>query len=243
MLPSKLLVPSISSILTILTLISRCTQPLAPPPPLPRIYPLGTLSGLFRAAMTLRLMIADQEAKLSEDRHAAWTPQDVLVLQGGTWDSMCQGEMKLHLQHDVPAFISALVALRTSPATRDARVIYINLNAHAAGQSTTGWRNSWAQAAANAHVRRQLEEQAGSLRVRVIDQMGLTWPRHEASPDSNHWVRRRFTNDARTFAASAKPRGQRALTFPPKRAFCIGDAGMAIARVLRDEIETGVAPW
>ena len=79
--------------------------------------------------------------------------------------------------------------------------------------------------------------------MRVVDQLAPTWSRHEAAPDSNHWVRRRFSHDAKTYAASAKPRGPRAMTFPPKQAFCVGDAGMAIARALRDEVEAGVAPW
>ena len=202
------------------------------------------VTGLFRAAMTLRLMIYDQHTKYLNDKaKGAWTSSDVLVVQGGTWDSMCEGEMSAHFEHDVPAFLKALRELRTSPATRNARVIYLNLNAHAADQPTTGWRNSWAQAAANRYVQRALQKRADFYRVRVVDQLAQTWPRHEAAPDSNHWVRRRFSHDSKNYAASAKPRGPRAMTFPPKRAFCIGDAGMAIARALRDEIESGVAPW
>ena len=77
------------------------------------------------------------------------------------------------------------------------------------------------------------------LQVRVVDQMSATWPRHEAAPDSNHWVRRK---QKRRMVTQVTKRGPRAATFPPDHATCYGDAGMAVARALRDEIEGGGPP-
>ena len=176
---------------------------------------------------------------------APWDERDVLVVQGGTWDAMCERELRDHLDADVPAFVGALRAVRASDATRRARLIYVSNNAAAAKQTSTGWRNSWSHAAANAFVRRELLTHAAELgNVTIVDQLSFTWPRHEASPDFNHYVRKRF-NSARLNSRPARSRDGRApSSVPPadraQAAPCIGDAGMAVARALRDEIELGV---
>eukprot|EP00316_Scyphosphaera_apsteinii_P023293 CAMPEP_0119327862 /NCGR_PEP_ID=MMETSP1333-20130426/71862_1 /TAXON_ID=418940 /ORGANISM="Scyphosphaera apsteinii, Strain RCC1455" /LENGTH=581 /DNA_ID=CAMNT_0007336575 /DNA_START=169 /DNA_END=1914 /DNA_ORIENTATION=- len=192
--------------------------------------------GLYRTAMTLRLVVADQEAAVAQGIAHPWTEDDIVVAQGGTWDGMLHPNLRVHFEHDIPAFINALHALRSSAATRAARVIFVNVVAHAHDQATTGFRNSWAFAATNAHLRRLLQASASSLRVCISDQMGFTWPRDQASPDKNHFLRRRFKHQNLNHA----PKGSKDVswTAPPNSAFCIGDAGMAAARALRNEIKS-----
>ena len=179
--------------------------------------------GLFRVAMILRLMVADRVASAKP-----MGSNDVLVLQGGTWDSMAERSVDDHLEYDIPAFISALKAFRDSEFTKHARIIYITLPAVGAFHVTTGFRNTWAHAAANAMVLEALD--AAALNVSIVDY--LTWPRGTAAPDGAHFLRRRFSSPTWN-----RPPSWADWTTPPPGALCIGDAGIEMARALRDVIE------
>ena len=135
-------------------------------------------TGMFRAAMIMRLMLADLTSG-HVDAPRPWKPTDVLVIQGGTWDSMAEAALDEHVKHDVAAFIAVLRDLRAHDATRNVTIIYCTLPAVPAGQTTTGFRSSWAHAAANRIVVRALE--AAQVNVTVLDALALTWPRHDAS--------------------------------------------------------------
>lgn len=202
-------------------------------------------AGAFRAAMVLRLMIADAEAAAAADEAgrggALWDARDVLVVQGGTWDTMCFRTLDEHLTQDLPPLVDAVVALRASRVMRGARVLLLTLPAFPPTGSTTGCRNSWAHAAANAALRRRLEAAAATHRglmsgVTVLDQLGVTWPREHASPDNNHYVRRKFSVE-RYNAVGGHHAERRGYAVPRKDDLCIGDAGLAATRALVDEIE------
>ena len=85
------------------------------------------------------------------------------------------------------------------------------------------------------------------LDVRVIDGVAATLPRLEASIDGLHFLRRPF-HTTQMNIPKQYPKTN-AWTVPWDKEWkhrpttCLGDAGMVIARALRDEIEQGVSEF
>jgi hypothetical protein len=205
-----------------------CWQWKASAASLPRVCHT-TAAGLLRAAMTLRLMLADASVE------GAWplTRRNVIVLQGGSWDSMSVPSFRLYLEL-IGELVAAVRALRQSAATRNARIIYLGLFAIPSGSATTGVRSSWVHAAADAALRGALRDEG--LNVEVVEGLPATWPRDAASPDGIHFLRRRFRT------AKLNRNGEKKLdgfTFPPTGAACIGDAGWPIALELHRLLVNG----
>ena len=128
----------------------------------------------------------------------------------------------------------------------ECRLVWVNNCAHDPRERTTGVRNSWAHAAVNAYVTQLLSSaKHGHLHVEVIDALGVTWPREEASPDGVHYLRHRFRKPAHDPILNDK--GQRVrdglgFTAPPPgcangtAAECIGDAGWVVALALHAQL-------
>ena len=79
----------------------------------------GGGNGFFRAAMTLRLMIADAEAFVASGEAHPLSERNVLVVQESSWDLAAMPHLRLVLEH-IDEFISAVRALRASTATQGA---------------------------------------------------------------------------------------------------------------------------
>jgi hypothetical protein len=188
-----------------------------------------TAAGLLRGAMTLRLMLADA----SVEGARPLTRRNVIVVQGGSWDSMSVPSFRLYLKL-IGELVAAVRALRQSAATRNARIIYVGLFANPSGSVTTGVRSSWVHAAADGALRGALRDEG--LNVEVVEGLPATWPRDAASPDGIHFLRRRFRN------ARLNRNGEKKLdgfTFPPTGTPCIGDAGWPVALELHRLLVNG----
>ena len=209
-------------------------SPTGPPPPRVCVH---QGSGMYRAAMTLRLMLADLEAALAAGAPdaAALTSTSVLVVQSGTWDSMSIPSVRLLLD-ELHALLDALRALHAARATRHARILLVSLMANMPTARTTGVRNSWAHAAVTAYLRRALAAEPG-LRVEIVDALQLTWPRELASPDGVHYLRHRFKDKSFQWnTMGLKQRHGLGFLPPEKGAKCIGDAGWEVALALHERI-------
>ena len=162
-------------------------------------------------------------------------------MQESAWDTAAMPHLRLVLEH-IDRFLSALRALRASKATRSCRLIFLNGFAQDPKERTTGVRSSWAHAAANAYMARQLAATPHrELRVEVIDALRVTWPRDAASPDGVHFLRHRFRRPLHNPALNAKGKAVRdglGFTAPPDGAECIGDAGWQVARMLHEQLVT-----
>jgi hypothetical protein len=213
--------------------------------------------GLYRAAMSLRLMLADWQADdapadvASTDHVPAGpaggadavparppTRRDVIVVQAGTWDTLAMPHLK-HVLADLEEVLEAVRALRRAARTRAVRILLMNLPAVPTQHYKSGVSNSWAHAAVNAHLRRALAAEP-QLHVELVDALAVSWPREDSSPDGIHYLRRVFRtpswNNGRLTGLKVNDHFRPSFTPPPMCARCLGDVGWELADALHAQI-------
>jgi hypothetical protein len=141
------------------------------------------------------------------------------------WDSAGQRDVRSTLLEEIPAFLDEVAQLRADKRTAQMRLVMDF--GPVAPKSSTGWRNDFALAAAQAHVKRETNVRRPELGVEWLEPsyFQVTLPRREehAEQDGLHFHKYRENSV-----------NQRVDPRTGDRRFCTGAIGEAYSRLLLD---------